>query len=100
MYDASFDGKRSDGTHAQRWLWALRLAAIAAILVATSSGAQMPGLPTLQNAWVAPGGVVAFDFGSGTDGQTYGAALSYAPGSAKLLLSGGYGWRNGAGTTQ
>ena len=100
MYDASFDGNHSDETHAQRWLWVLRLAAIAAVLVATSGGAQMPGTPTLQNAFVAPSGVVAFNFGGGPEGQTYGAALSYAPSSAKLLFAGGYGWRNGSGTSQ
>lgn len=99
MYDASFDGK-PDRISAQAWLWALRLAAIAAVLMATSSAAQMPGTPTLQNAFVAPAGVVAFNFGGGPDGQTYGAAISYAPSSAKLLLAGGYGWRNGSGTNQ
>ena len=99
MDDASFDSN-SDGIRAQRWLWALRLAAIAAILMATSSGAQMPGTPTLQNAWVTPGGVAAFNFGGGPEGQTYAAALSFAPSSAKLLFAGGYGWRNGSGTSQ
>jgi len=100
MYDASFDGKDSAGIRTQRWLWALRLAAIAAVVLAASSSAQMPGMPTLQNAWAAPGAVVAFNFGGGPEGQTYGGALSYAPSSAKLLLAGGYGWRNGFGTTQ
>ena len=99
MYDASFDNN-SDGIRDQRWLWSLRLAAIAAVLMATSSAAQMPGAPTLQNAWAAPGGVVAFNFAGGPEGQTYAAALSYAPSSAKLLFAGGYGWRNGLGTSQ
>jgi len=100
MYDASFDGPQSEQTRAQGWLWALRLAAIAAVLMATSSAAQMPGTPTLQNAFVAPGAVAAFDFGGASGGQTYAAAASYAPASAKLLFAGGYGWRNGSGTSQ
>ena len=78
----------------------LRLAAIAAVMLAASSEAQIPGTPTLQNAWAAPGGVVAFNFGGGPEGQTYAAAISYAPSSAKVLFAGGYGWRNGLGTTQ
>lgn len=100
MYDASFDGKDLEDPRARRWLWALRLAAIAAVMLAASTEAQIPGIPTLQNAWAAPGGVVAFNFGGGPDGQTYAAAMSYAPSSAKLLFAGGYGWRNGSGTTQ
>ena len=100
MYDASFDGKDSSGSYSRAWLWTIRLAAIAALMLADSSAAQIPGTPTLQNAWAAPGGVAAFNFGGGTPGQTYAAALSYAPSSAKLLFAGGYGWRNGSGTTQ
>ena len=100
MYDASFDSKDVDAIAARRWLWALRIAAIAAVVLAASSGAQIPGTPTLQNAWAAPGAVAAFDFGGGPDGQTYAAAVSYVPSSAKVLLAGGYGWRNGLGTSQ
>ena len=100
MYDASFDGTRLELNRAQRWLWALRLAAIAAVVLATSSAAQMPGTPTLQNGFVAPGAVAAFDFGGASGGQTYAFAASYAPASAKLLFAGGYGWRNGSGKSQ
>ena len=99
MYDASFDSSSVE-IRARRWLWALRLAAIAAVVMATSSAAQIPGSPTLQNAFVAPSGVVAFNFAGGPVGQTYAAALSYAPSSAKLLFAGGYGWRNGIGAAQ
>src|SRR5262245_24112838 len=103
MYDASFDGKDSEGLpipfQSKRWLWALRLAAIAAVMLAASSAAQIPGTPTLQNAWAAPGGVAAFNFGGGQPGQTYAAALAYAPNSARLLFAAGYGWRNGSGTS-
>jgi hypothetical protein len=100
MYDASFDGTDGVTTGQRPWLWALRLAALAAVVLTASGRAQIPGTPTLQNAWVAPGGVVAFNFGGGPEGQTYAAAVSYAPGSAKVLVAGGYGWRNGSGTTQ
>lgn len=100
MYDVSFDGTHSEGIRAQRRLWALRLAAMAAVVLATSSAAQLPGTPTLQNAFVAPGGVVALDYGGTSGAQTYAAALSYVPSSAKLSFAGGYGWRNGSGTTQ
>lgn len=99
MCDASFDDN-SDQIRARRWLPALRLAVAAAVLLATSGAGQIPGTPTLQNAFVAPSGVVAFNYGGGPIGQTYAAALSYAPASAKLLFAGGYGWRNGIGTTQ
>jgi len=100
MYDVVFDGKDSQDIRVQRWLWTLRLAAIAAVMLAASSAAQMPGTPTLQNAWAAPGAVAAFNFGGGPEGQTYAGAVSYAPSSAKLLFAAGYGWRNGSGTTQ
>ncbi len=100
MYDESFDGSGADEIGAPRGLWPLRLAAIGAVLLAASSSAQMPGTPTLQNAWAAPGAVAAANFGGGPEGQTYAAALSYTPTSGKVLLAGGYGWRNGLGTTQ
>ena len=51
-----------------------------------SAKAQMPGLPVLQNAFVAPGMVLAADFGSGS-GTAYGGAASWTPGTGRFQLS-------------
>lgn len=58
--------------------------------VAPAALAQMPGVPVLQNAFVAPGIVVAADFGGGA-GSTYAGAIAWAPSSARFQLSGSYG---------
>ncbi len=70
-----------------------RMIAVAAAAVAASAvgvGAQMPGAPVLQNAFVAPGMVFAVD-GGGGDGAVYAGAVSWAPGNARFQLSGGVG---------
>lgn len=58
-----------------------------------AAGAQMPGAPVLQNAFVAPGFTGALDFGSG-DGSVYALAGGWAPSSARFQLSAGVGYRN------
>ncbi len=68
-------------------------AAVAALLTAAASaGAQMPGAPVLQNAFVAPGFTGALDFGSGA-GSVYALAGGWAPGTAHFQLSAGIGFR-------
>jgi hypothetical protein len=94
MYDASFDhDSETDSARNQRFLWALRFAAIAAVILAASAGAQIPGLPVLQNVWASPGVVGALDIGGGSDGTTYAGAIGWTPGSGRFQLSAGVGAR-------
>jgi hypothetical protein len=72
--------------------------ALAMVAYATQAAAQMPGAPLLQNAWAAPGSIVALNFGGGSDGQVYGAAGSWTTATARLQLSGGIGIRSGDGS--
>src|SRR3954469_1839723 len=95
MYDASFDNSRVNG-----WLWMIRIAAVVAVIVAGSAGAQMPGAPILQNVWATPGIVGAVNISGGSDGSVYAAAASWTPGSGRFELSGGAGFatHTGAGS--
>lgn len=63
---------------------------VAIIISASPAVAQMPGLPVLQNAFVAPGLVAAVNAGNGS-GAAYGAAASWAPGSGRFQVSGSLG---------
>ena len=78
----------------------LKMAVVAAMALATVAGAQMPGVPVLQNAWATPGFVAAANFGGGSDGSVYALAGGWTPGSARFQFSGGVGARSitGAGT--
>ena len=69
------------------------LAALLAALAATvgTAGAQMPGLPVLQNAFANPGITVGVNYGSTKDLTGIGAAGAWAPGSARFVLSAGAG---------
>lgn len=51
--------------------------------------AQMLGAPVLQNAFANGGFTLGADFGSGNDLTSYGAAVSWAPLTAKYQVSGG-----------
>lgn len=76
----------------------LALLPLASLCAAGALQAQLPGAPVLQNAFVAPGMVVALDAGGG-DGGVYAAAVSWAPGNARFQLSGGAGsWTPTGGT--
>jgi hypothetical protein len=99
MYDTSFDHRgaelpRSD----RRVLWAVRILAVLAVVVAASAGAQMPGAPLLQNVWSTPGSVAALNVGGGGGWTVYAGAVSWAPGFGHVQLSGGAGFANGIGT--
>jgi hypothetical protein len=79
----------------------VRFAAIAAALSSGGSAfAQMPGSPTLQNAFVNPGITAAVDAAGLGGATTYAAAAAWAPGSARFQFSGGIGAqvRTGAST--
>ena len=79
----------------------VRFAVIAATLsTGASAAAQMPGAPTLQNAFVNPGITAAVDASGLGGATTYAAAAAWAPGSARFQVSGGVGaqLRTGAST--
>jgi hypothetical protein len=58
---------------------------------AAAAGAQMPGVPVLQNAFANPGITVAANYGSADEGGAYAGAASWSPGSGRLVFSGGLG---------
>jgi len=93
MYDASFDAGG-----ARPWLWAIRIVAVLAVILASSALGQMPGAPVLQNAWATPGMVGALDIAGGSGGSVYAAAVSWTPGAGRFEVSGGvgYGTQTGA----
>ena len=55
------------------------------------SGAQMPGVPVLQNAFSNPGITVAANYGSADEGSAYAGAAAWSPGSGRLVFSAGLG---------
>lgn len=59
-----------------------------------AASGQMPGVPTLQNAWANPGFTAGVNAGTGGGSQTVAAAVAWAPSSGRFLLSGGAGARN------
>ena len=71
-----------------------------AITGAIQAGAQMPGAPVFQNAWAAPGIVVALDIAGGSNGSVYAGAAGWAPSRGRFQLSGGAGMQasQGAGS--
>ena len=73
-------------------MWA-RLTVGAAMIAWIGSAAegQMPGSPTLQNAFVNPGITAAVDASGMGGATTYAAAAAWAPGSARFQFSGGVG---------
>lgn len=84
-----------------------RSSSIIGVLIASSlahvssARAQMLGAPVLQNAFTNGGFTVGADFGSGSDYTSYGAAVSWAPLSAKYALAGGIAYLDpkfGSGT--
>jgi len=75
----------------QRFGVAVACALVVGGVASVPAGAQMLGVPVLQNAFSNPGVTVAANFGSGDDATTYGAAASWAPTSGRVQLSGGLG---------
>jgi hypothetical protein len=67
----------------------LARAAMLAVGGAWPAAAQMPGLPTLQNAFFNPGLTAAFNIGSGSGSSVYAAAASL--GAGRFQLAGGIG---------
>lgn len=74
-----------------------------AIAGASSFGAaahaQMPGTPTLQNAFANPGMTAAVDFASLGGASSYALAGAWAPGSARFQLSAAVGIQTRSGSS-
>jgi hypothetical protein len=64
-----------------------------------AAGAQLPGLPVLQNAFVGPGFAAAINGGGGSGASAYAAALGWAPRSARFQVSIGAGAHLSEGET-
>jgi hypothetical protein len=87
---------------AQRFTRIVRPMVIGALIATnTPAGAQMPGAPVLQNAWAAPGMVVALDVGGGSagSGSTFAGAIGWTPGNGRFQLSGGAGMQSASGSS-
>ncbi|MGI8496570.1 MAG: outer membrane beta-barrel protein [Gemmatimonadaceae bacterium] len=70
-------------------------------LLAGPAHAQMLGVPVLQNAFYNPGITVAANYGTGDHISAYGGAAAWAPGSGRLVLSGGAGaYKPSGGSSQ
>lgn len=69
------------------------LTAGALLAAAGRLDAQMPGMPTLQNAWANPGITAAVNGGMGGGSRAFGAAAAWAPRSGRFQLSAGAGLR-------
>ena len=62
-----------------------------ALALPAAAGAQMPGLPVLQNAFANPGITIAVNAGYSETAIAYGAAGAWAPGNARFVISVGAG---------
>lgn len=69
------------------------------IFAVCAADAQMPGSPTLQNAFVNPGITAAVDFANLGGSSSYAAAAAWAPGSARAQLSAGIGFQTRSGSS-
>lgn len=72
-------------------------AALMTVGVAAAGQAQMPGAPVLQNAWAAPGIVVAANIAGGSGSSVYAGAAAWTPASGRFQLSGGAGMQSISG---
>jgi hypothetical protein len=73
----------------------LRISAAATVIVAASTGAQMPSAPILQNVWGTSGVAGAVNVGGGSDASVYGGAVSFS--ASRLQFSGGIGYQTRTG---
>jgi len=69
----------------------LAMALIAAAAAAGSAGAQMLGVPVLQNGFSNPAITVAINYGTADSVRGYGVAGAWAPASGRFQVSGGVG---------
>lgn len=73
-----------------RWGVSATIGALA-LVAAGEIGAQMPGVPVLQNSFANPGLTIAVNYGHSDDAQAYAGALAWAPASARFQVTGGFG---------
>ncbi|HVE79065.1 MAG TPA: hypothetical protein VNA89_09405 [Gemmatimonadaceae bacterium] len=71
-----------------------QLVIFAFALASRGLAAQMPAVPTLQNAFANPGFTAAGNIGRADDATAYGLAAAWAPGGARFVVSGGVGGMN------
>lgn len=64
------------------------------VAMTQTAGAQLPGIPVLQNAWANPGITVAANGGTGKGERALAAAASWAPRSGRFQVSAGIGMRD------
>jgi hypothetical protein len=76
---------------------ALLSAVILGAVSAARGGAQLPGLPVLQNAFATPGFAAAVNGGGGSGTSAFAVAGGWAPGSARFQISVGAGWLRASG---
>lgn len=77
-----------------KWRHRVRMRAVLAcvsVLAAGSVGAQLPGVPVLQNAFANPGLTIAVNYGQSDQSKAYGGALAWAPASTRFQVTGGFG---------
>lgn len=75
------------------------LAFITCSNLSTVAYAQMPGTPTLQNAFANPGITAAVDVAGLGGASSYALAGAWAPGSARFQLSAGFGLQTRTGSS-
>jgi hypothetical protein len=75
------------------------VAAVLASTTAAQARAQMPGTPTLQNAFANPGITAALDVAGLGGASSYALAGAWAPSSARFQLSAGLGMQTRTGVS-
>lgn len=60
-------------------------------VVPTIAGAQLPGVPVLQNAFANPGLTIAVNYGHSDESKAYAGAVAWAPPSTRFQVIGGFG---------
>lgn len=81
------------------WLRVALSALLSITVVGRPGHGQLPGLPVLQNAFVAPGLAAAVNAGGGSGATAYAAAVAWAPRSARFQISVGGGVHVAEGET-
>lgn len=71
---------------------------IAALAVSAAAHAQMPGTPTLQNAFANPGITAAVDASGLGGASSYAVAAAWSPASARFQVSVGVGMQTRTGS--
>jgi hypothetical protein len=93
--NSSFDRRAAEPkTIRQTAIWFARLTMCCLSALLANAGAQLPGIPVLQNAWATPGVMIAADGGGTSSRGTIAAAASWAP-VARFQLSAGAGFQTG-----